>query len=108
MQLSWDTASRETSTVSNSRLLAYDTRGADVGDFGFDNVKEYDVSQMIKKWSPDYVTTVGDNESTRGRRGWSRYDRVVGKYYNATSAIIRALRRGRGIDQSIFPRHGKS
>jgi hypothetical protein len=79
MTLSWDTPTRSPGLIPSTRLYAYDTRGANVGDFGFDNSKEYDVSQMIKKWAPEYVTTVGDNIQLDG--GWGTFDRTVGKYY---------------------------
>ncbi|HYO10041.1 MAG TPA: PA14 domain-containing protein [Tepidisphaeraceae bacterium] len=77
--LSWSTPTRAEGVIPSTRFYAYDTRGANVGDFGYDNSKEYDVSQMIKRWKPDYVTTVGDNTQIDG--GWSTFDRVVGKYY---------------------------
>lgn len=80
MQLSWDTPSRTGGLVPSTRLLAYDTRGANVGDYGFDNSKEYDVSRMIKGWKPDYITTVGDDNQL-DVDGWGNFDRVVGKYY---------------------------
>ena len=106
MQLSWDTASRSTSLVSNSRLLAYNTRGANVGDYGYDNSKEYDVSQMIKKWAPDYVTTVGDNNQLDGG-GWSHYDRVVGKYYQRFIGSYKgSYGSGAGSTNRFFPAMG--
>jgi hypothetical protein len=106
MQLSWDTPSRSTSLVSNSRLLAYNTRGANVGDYGYDNSKEYDVSQMIKKWSPDYVTTVGDNNQLDGG-GWSHYDRVVGKYYQRFIGSYKgSYGSGAGSTNKFFPAMG--
>jgi tartrate-resistant acid phosphatase type 5 len=80
MQLQWDTPTRTAGYIPSTRLFAYDTRGANVGDYGYDNSKEADVARMIKKWKPDYVTTVGDNNQLDAD-GWSNFDRVVGKYY---------------------------
>jgi tartrate-resistant acid phosphatase type 5 len=82
MQLQWDTSSRTTGHVPSSRLFAYDTRGANVGDYGFDNTREADVARMIKRWAPDYITTVGDNNQLDSTSSFSGFDRVVGKYYH--------------------------
>jgi hypothetical protein len=83
MSLSWDTPSRSAGLVPSSRLFAYDTRGANVGDFGFDSSREGDVANMIKKWKPDYITTVGDNNQISDDDDWDDFDRVVGKYYHS-------------------------
>lgn len=80
IQLVWDPPDRAAAVIPTSRLYAYDTRGANVGDYGFDNSKQADVASMIKKWNVDYVTTVGDNTQLDSD-SWSDFDRVVGKHY---------------------------
>jgi tartrate-resistant acid phosphatase type 5 len=79
MILAWDTPSRAAALVPASRLFAYDTRGASVGDFGKDNAAEASVAKMIRGWKPAYVTTVGDNNYPDGAS--ATIDRNIGKHY---------------------------
>ena len=79
MSLSWDTPSRSPALIPSSRLLAYSTRGASIGDYGKDNSGEAAVAKMIRGWKPSYITTVGDNNYPSGAA--STIDRNVGKYF---------------------------
>ena len=81
MQLTWDTPTRASGYIPSTRQFTYDTRGANVSDYGWDNSREADVAKMIKRWAPDYITTNGDNNQLDVGGGWSNFDRVVGKYY---------------------------
>jgi len=51
-----------------------------LGDFGDDNQPELDVSNLIKSWNPDLITTNGDNNYDLGEL--STIDDNIGKYYH--------------------------
>ena len=80
MYLMWRTPTRATAIIPSSRLFAYDFRSANIGDYGWDNQDEYDVSQLIKSWHPDFITTIGDNNYTDGSA--STIDRNIGQYFH--------------------------
>jgi hypothetical protein len=65
-------------SLEHRDLLAI-TNFAIVGDFGNNSSAEASVASMIKGWSPDFITTVGDNNygTTSGT-----YDPNVGQYYH--------------------------
>jgi hypothetical protein len=79
VQLAWDPPDRGAVVVANSRLFAYDTRSASIGDYGFDNDNEAAVAKMMRGWKPHFITTVGDNNYPNGEA--STIDRNVGKYF---------------------------
>jgi len=51
-----------------------------LGDFGDNNQPELDVSNLIKSWNPDLITTNGDNNYDFGQL--STIDDNIGKYYH--------------------------
>jgi tartrate-resistant acid phosphatase type 5 len=79
MLLAWDTPSRAAAVVPASRLFAYDTRSASIGDYGWDNDNEAAVASMMRTWKPQFITTVGDNNYTHGSA--STIDPSIGQYF---------------------------
>jgi len=55
-------------------------RFAIIGDYGVDNYNELEVSQLVKKWDPDFILTVGDNNYGSGEA--TTIDANIGKYYS--------------------------
>src|SRR6266849_9618015 len=51
-----------------------------IGDFGSDGENELDVSNLIRSWNPDFITTVGDNNYPNGDA--STIDANIGKYFH--------------------------
>lgn len=78
--LFWSAPSRGQTVIATSRLFAYDTRSASIGDFGRDNAGERDVARLMRTWKPEFITTVGDNNYEHGAA--STIDRNVGKYFH--------------------------
>jgi tartrate-resistant acid phosphatase type 5 len=80
INLFWSSPSRGQTHVAPHRLFAYDTRSANIGDFGRDNEEEADVAALLRTWKPDYITTTGDNNYPDGEA--STIDDNVGKYFH--------------------------
>ena len=78
--LFWSAPSRGQTRVATHRLFAYDTRSANIGDFGMDTEEEADVAAMMRTWKPQFITTVGDNNYEDGGAG--TIDENVGKYFH--------------------------
>jgi tartrate-resistant acid phosphatase type 5 len=53
---------------------------AAIGDFGDGSGHELDVSAMVKRWHPDFIITMGDNNYPSGDRG--TIDMNIGKFYS--------------------------
>ncbi|MEX0643644.1 MAG: Ig-like domain-containing protein [Pirellulales bacterium] len=51
-----------------------------IGDFGFDGPNEASVAALVRSWSPDFVTTVGDNNYDVGSA--ATIDANIGKHYH--------------------------
>ncbi|RMF01169.1 MAG: hypothetical protein D6768_11210 [Chloroflexi bacterium] len=58
-----------------------DIRFAVIGDFGQAGQPNADVAAQIGRWSPDFITTVGDNNYDTGQA--STIDANIGQYYHA-------------------------
>ncbi len=56
------------------------TKFAIIGDYGADNENELAVSNLVKKWKPDFIITVGDNNYEKGEA--LTIDKNIGKYYH--------------------------
>ncbi len=50
-----------------------------IGDYGADGPGEAAVAAMVKKWRPDFIITMGDNNYPRGEA--ATIDANIGKYY---------------------------
>lgn len=51
------------------------------GDYGCDEPAEFEVSQLVKSWNPDFIVTLGDNNYYEGNIADS-IDHNIGKYYH--------------------------
>jgi tartrate-resistant acid phosphatase type 5 len=67
----------EDTTMSNAPVVT--SSFAVIGDYGVDDKSEHRVSALVKRWDPDYVVTVGDNNYEEG--GADTIDENVGKYF---------------------------
>ncbi|MFV1993369.1 MAG: metallophosphoesterase [Acidiferrobacterales bacterium] len=56
-----------------------DVRFAVIGDYGSGSRHEWGVSELVKRWKPDFVTTVGDNNYPVGSP--DTIDANIGRYY---------------------------
>ena len=73
-----------TATATSTPTAAPNTaRFAVVGDFGANNsTPATDVSNLIRGWNVDFVTTVGDNNYCTGNSdGFEEFDLCMGRYY---------------------------
>jgi hypothetical protein len=54
-----------------------------IGDYGGDNGGEYRLADLVARWKPDAVATVGDNlyPTPSTVTGTDKYDLVVGKFF---------------------------
>ncbi len=59
---------------------AQSVRFAVIGDYGGDSQAELDVANMVHRWNPDFIITVGDNNYEYGEA--STIDRNIGQYYH--------------------------
>ena len=55
-------------------------RFAVIGDYGMLSGKVKEVSELVKEWDPDFITTVGDNNYPEG--SMFTIDHNVGRYYH--------------------------
>jgi hypothetical protein len=78
VRLRWSSPSTPFQTVS--RLYAYDTRFAAIGDFGEGNDGAADTARMVRGWDPDLIVTTGDNNYPDG--GADTIDRNIGRFYH--------------------------
>ncbi|MBV7336274.1 metallophosphoesterase [Chloroflexi bacterium TSY] len=60
---------------------AHVTRFAVIGDFGEHGHNAHNVSQLVKSWQPDFITTVGDNHY--GGKKSRGIDANIGEYYHS-------------------------
>ncbi len=51
-----------------------------IGDYGLDGMHEADVASMVRRWQPDLIITLGDNNYQNGDR--ATIDMNIGKYYS--------------------------
>ena len=51
-----------------------------IGDYGFDSDNEYDVSELVKSWDPDFIVSLGDNNYPSGER--QSLKKNISKYYS--------------------------
>ena len=77
--LSWSSASSPRQIVPTERLHRYDVRFAAIGDYGRDGPDEAAVAQRIRKWTPDFIITTGDNNYGSGEA--ETIDANIGKHY---------------------------
>jgi tartrate-resistant acid phosphatase type 5 len=54
-------------------------RFAVIGDFGVDTTDEIHVADLVKRWQPDFIVTVGDNNYPNGEA--ATIDLTIGQYY---------------------------
>jgi hypothetical protein len=54
-------------------------RFAVIGDFGVDDANEDAVARLVKRWNPDFIVALGDNNYPSGER--QTIDKNIGKYY---------------------------
>lgn len=52
---------------------------AQIGDYGYAGVPEYNVAQMVKSWSPDFIVSAGDNSYYQGKM--ESYINNVSQFY---------------------------
>ena len=70
--------SSEISSSLSSSVVS--TRFAVIGDYGWEGKDASDVAALVKKWLPEYVVTVGDNNYMDGLA--ATIDANVGQYYS--------------------------
>jgi hypothetical protein len=56
------------------------TRFAVIGDYGYDSDGERDVAELIRRWEPEFILTVGDNNYPDGDP--ATMDINIGKYFH--------------------------
>jgi hypothetical protein len=78
--LFWKTPTIAQQRIPSTRFFAYDTRGANLADFGSNNANEAAVAKMIYRWKPAFVSTAGDNNYPDGAA--STIDRNIGQYFS--------------------------
>jgi hypothetical protein len=81
IDLKWDAANARLANIPPQRLFAYDTRLAAIGDYGMGTATEYATAAMVRRWLPDFIITVGDNNYPDGEA--STIDTNIGKPYHA-------------------------
>lgn len=79
-KLMFSSASTPKCVVPTSSLYTYTTRFAAIGDYGQDGTVQADVAKLVKKWSPEFILSLGDNNYHSGQA--STIDRNIGKYYS--------------------------
>jgi len=80
INLFWSTPTRPQGHIPRTRMFAYDTRSASIGDYGWDNSNEAATAKLMRTWKPDFISTVGDNNYTEGSA--STIDKNIGKYFS--------------------------
>ncbi len=77
-----DPSSIQTFSTTRSAVtrLEESIRFAVIGDFGDDSAEEGYVADLVDSWSPDFVTTVGDNNYPIGAA--EVIDQNIGQYYH--------------------------
>ena len=103
--LFWSSPSRGQTRVANSRLFAYDTRSANIGDFGRDNEEEGDVAALLRTWKPQFITTVGDNNYLAAD-GMPGLDAAVGQYFHDFIGNYKGAYGAGGSENLFFPALG--
>lgn len=98
--LFWSSPSRGQTRIATSRLFAYDTRSANIGDFGRDNEEEADVASLLRTWKPHFITTVGDNNYLEDD-GAAGLDSAIGKYFHDFIGNYQGTY-GPGASQNLF------
>jgi len=74
-------------------------RFAIIGDYGVDDSNEFEVSQLVKNWDPDFILTVGDNNYGSGEA--TTIDANIGKYYSEYIYPYKGVY-GTGADNNKF------
>ncbi|MBN2474707.1 MAG: pre-peptidase C-terminal domain-containing protein [Pirellulales bacterium] len=64
-------------TVGAPAVIETSAVFAAVGDYGADSPAEAAVSNMIRRWMPDFIITTGDNRQSN----YANWSTVVGQYY---------------------------
>ena len=78
--LTWSTPTLSQRPIPTSKLTAYDTRFAAIGDYGYGNVIHGHTAKLVKSWAPEFIITAGDNNYPAGEA--STIDAHVGQYYH--------------------------
>ncbi len=74
-------------------------RFAIIGDYGVDDSNEFEVSQLVKNWDPDFILSVGDNNYGIGEA--TTIDANIGKYYSEYIYPYKGIY-GSGADSNKF------
>jgi hypothetical protein len=98
--LFWSCPSRGQTKIATSRMFAYDTRSASIGDFGRDNEEEGDVAALLRTWKPQFITTTGDNNYLEAD-GFAGLDAAVGKHFHDFVAPYKG-EYGAGASENLF------
>jgi len=80
LTLTWSTPSSDLAPIPTSKLTAYDTHFAAIGDYGYPDKYERLTSTLVKSWAPEFIVTVGDNNYPDGQA--STIDKNVGQWYH--------------------------
>jgi len=80
------------------------TSFAVIGDYGDATSEEEEVSNLVKRWNPDFIITVGDNNYPDGEA--STIDNNVGQYYHEFIGNYRGNFGEGSISNRFFPTLG--
>lgn len=99
-----DLPSMPAAAISAPNEYAEHTLFAIIGDYGLDSTDVRIVSDLVKSWNPEYITTVGDNNYPDG--SMDTMDGNVGKFYQQFLHNYQGKYGAGSLEQRFFPSLG--
>ncbi|MEM9299536.1 MAG: metallophosphoesterase [Bacteroidota bacterium] len=91
-------------TLLGSYSLVEAQRFAIIGDYGLDGPDEAAVANMVKRWNPEIILTLGDNNYPYGED--STMDRNIGKHYHGFISPYKGQFGSGASENRFFPTLG--